>query len=510
MNAYPDTRWVGLRLRFEFLDPDAAELAIPYSSSQDATSHIDQCLDNNEELQKYATLELNRWGLGCGYKIMPEDISSMQTGWVCDVLSGVDGVFAVPPYLEFRFPGNQSSVGFTITFDKAANEYPSEFTVTAYDADDVVCGTIHMKTFSPKVVVPMPTLNYRRVVFTFEKTAAPYRRVRVSEVIFGIIEIFGSEDVTTASLLYELDPIAESLPSCRLSVKINNSDRRFNMINPDGIYAYLQQPQAFTVSMGIGPSKEDIQYCSMGEFYFATASAEDGGLTAEITAYDWFYWMEQGTFNNTTAGICTLAELVTSILADANIDCEVIYSNNAGTCAVNQYLVGQTHRETLRLAVQAAGCTAFFDRTGRLNITALSDSTASDVLDNNNMSEPPKVSVDEAVNTVRLVVKDEVNKKETVYTASNISEGDMPQIKTISNPLVAAVNGQAVADWLLSRCQGRLTYRTRERGNPETALTDTVRIYDFFNVNRTAVITRQLFSYDGGLSAESEAITLGA
>jgi hypothetical protein len=126
------------------------------------------------------------------------------------------------------------------------------------------------------------------------------------------------------------------------------------------------------------------------------------------------------------------------------------------------------------------------------------------------MSEPPKVTVDEAINTVRLVVRDEANNTETVYTASNISEGDMTQIKTITNPLVAPVNGQAVADWLLARCQGRLTYRTRERGNPETALADTVQIYDFFDVNRNAVITRQLYSYDGGLSAESEAITLGA
>ena len=211
MNAYPDTRWVGLRLRFEFLDPDAAELAIPSSSAQDSTSQMQQCLDSNEELQKYAALELNRWGLGNGYKIMPDDISALQTGWACDILSNADGVFENRPYLEFSFPINQSSVGFTITFDKAANEYPSAFTVTAYDADNAVCASIHMETFSPKVVIPMPTLNYRRVVFTFEKTQAPYRRVRVSEVIFGIIEIFGSEDITSASLLYELDPITESL-----------------------------------------------------------------------------------------------------------------------------------------------------------------------------------------------------------------------------------------------------------------------------------------------------------
>ena len=40
MNAYPDTRWVGLRFTFEFVDQEARQDAIPVSSGEAASSHI--------------------------------------------------------------------------------------------------------------------------------------------------------------------------------------------------------------------------------------------------------------------------------------------------------------------------------------------------------------------------------------------------------------------------------------------------------------------------------------
>ena len=69
--------------------------------------------------------------------------------------------------------------------------------------------------------------------------------------------------------------------------------------------------------------------------------------------------------------------------------------------------------------------------------------------------------------------------------------------------------GQTVAEWILAWCQGRITYETDERGNPETELTETVKVCDYFGVNRNAIVTKQVYKYDGGLSAESEAIARG-
>ena len=65
MNAYPDTRWVGLRFTFEFVDQEARQDAIPVSSGEAASSHIRDTLDNTmTQSAAYIHLEHNRWGLG--------------------------------------------------------------------------------------------------------------------------------------------------------------------------------------------------------------------------------------------------------------------------------------------------------------------------------------------------------------------------------------------------------------------------------------------------------------
>ena len=169
-----------------------------------------------------------------------------------------------------------------------------------------------------------------------------------------------------------------------------------------------------------------------------------------------------------------------------------------------------TNREALRLALQAACCTAYFDRNGTLVVLDLAESEPVDTLTSDNMAAPPAVKIEEAVNTVRLTTKDPDTDEEVVYTASNITLHEMVQVKAVTNTMVHSSMGQAVAEWLLRLSQGRLTYAMSERGNPETKLTDTVTIYDYFGVNRNAVITKQRFQYDGGLAVESEAIARGS
>lgn len=511
MNAYPDTRWVGLRFTFEFVDQEARDDAIPASSAQDPSSQIRQVLDENENtVTAYANLEHNRWGLSRNFKLLPTTISGIQTGWVCSAMSNADCHFTTNPYLEFSFTEPHSSIGFTIHFDEATGVNPTKFWVRTYRNTSTLVSEQYVENHGNMAVINLLSPDYTRVRFEFVEVSRPYTRIRVSEVLFGIIESFDMTSIAEATLDYSVSPTAESLPSRECIVRIDNSDQRFNLINPDGIYAYLQQPQSFHVSMGIGESRDSIVYVNMGEFYFATASAADSSLTAEITAYDWFYWMEKGTYSNQATGTWTLRQAVTNILANAEIDCPVSIPTAAGNRTLQKVADEMTNREALRLALQAACCTAYFEREGTLVVLDLAQGTPVDTLTNNNMTGPPVVKMEEAVNTVRLSTRNPDTDEEVVYTASNIQSHEMTQVMTVSNNMVHSSMGQTVANWLLGLCQGRLTYSMSERGNPSTKLSDTVTIYDYFGVNRNAVITRQRFHYDGGLSAESEAIALGS
>lgn len=507
MNAYSDARWVGLKFTFEFVGQEAREDAVPSASSGDEASQLSQVIDDNRSLAlAFCGLEQNRWGLGHPFSPLPDDITTAQTGWIYSAMSRSDGTFASNPYLEFNFSETHSSIGFTLRFEESTGAHATRFLVRTFDRNGNVISSKQVENHSAIAAVSLLSPDYVRVRFDFQEISRPYAKLRIGEVLFGIVESFDPNTISETSLEYEIDPIAESLPSRECVVRIDNSDQRFNLINPQGVYAYLQQPQSFHVQMGIGETKADIDYVSMGEFYFATASAEDSSLTAEITAYDWFYWLEKGTYKNTSSGEWTLGEAVAAILENAEIECEVVMSEEAAETPLLKITDDVTNREALRLAVQAACCTAFFDRAGRLVILDLTQASPVDELNSDNMTEPPKVTIESAVNTVQLSVHNAAQGTETVYTASHIVRNEMRQVKTVQNNMVHPDMGQTVADWILAWCQGRITYETDERGNPETDLTETVKICDYFGVNRNAIVTKQVYKYDGGLSAESEAI----
>ena len=94
--------------------------------------------------------------------------------------------------------------------------------------------------------------------------------------------------------------------------------------------------------------------------------------------------------------------------------------------------------------------------------------------------------------------------QETIYKAQNL-EGKPESIKQVNNLLIRKENAQVFADWCLSVAQKRLTYKLQERGNPARETTDTVKIYDAYNENRNAIITKQEYHYDGTLKANTEA-----
>lgn len=510
MNTYPDTRWVGLQFKFEFIDQKARGDATPTSSAQDSISKIWQVVD---DVRSYDTafigLDHNRWGLNQKFKPLPDNLYSTQTGWVCSPLSNSSCTFSSNPYLEFSFSKPHSSIGFSIHFDEPTGTHATRFLVQTFNSAGSVLTSKVVENHSSLAVVNLLSPNYTRVRFTFYETSRPYSHIRISEVLFGIVEVFDGNTIASADLRYQIDPIAESLPSREAVIRIDNSDQSFNLINPNGIYAYLQQPQSFFVSLGTGTSFRNIELVPMGEFYFGTASAEDSGLTAEICAYDWFYWLEKGKWLDTATGQWTLQQAVSAILNNAGIECEVIIPSSVRNTPIYHVNEEMTNREALRQAVQAACCTAYFDRESRLVILDLTQGSPVDVLDSNNMREPPKVSIESAVNTVQLTTHDPSSDTDVVYTAANLATDDeLMQLKTVTNHMVHTSRGQVVANWILRLCQGRITYSTEERGNPATKLTDTVKIYDYFGVNRSAVVVSQEYKYDGGLSEESRAISV--
>lgn len=506
VNPYVSTRYSNIRVKFEMTDTDAAEDTTPIATSEAAISSLAQIHNRIDEMsKKMATLEKDYFLLDGSFEL-PDESDNGEVGWWSGEISDENGILITPQILEFNFTKDHSSAGFTVVFDNKANEYASDFTIQAYDSlgtllnEDVVIGnTLH--TYRSN----MPVDDYRKVVITFTKTSKPYRRVRVCEVVFGLIEIFDKDNTKYLNLLYETSLNAEKFVAHELVVTIDNVDRKYNMINPNGLYKYLQQGQKLSVELGVGRSEQEVEKVNMGKFYYSFSSAEDDSITARIVAHDLSYTLAWSRCRIGATGTWTVNEAVAAVIADSGLNITAAIPVDIGNRIINKCIpYNLSHRDTFRMIAQAAMCTCYFNRDDELVFAELAVSeTAVDILDNDNMSVPAKISDLGRINKIELIVKDEYAKTENIYIASNIEIGENERVKTFENPL--AYNGQAVAEWLLSIEQMRIKYELQERGNPAREIADTVKIYDAYNENRNAIIIREEFMYDGTLSANTEA-----
>ncbi|QIB68622.1 hypothetical protein Ami103574_04495 [Aminipila butyrica] len=502
-NPYSPERWSNIKVSFELVDVDAAENAAASVTSEAAISELAQTHDRVDGMDKrLASLEHNYFVLDGSY-ILPDERDNGQVGWWSGEMSEADGTFTNPQVLEFNFTSGQSSIGFTIVFDDKAYQYASDFSVEAYDGDGVLLGEDVVAGNNQTVYISdTPVDGYRKVKLTFLKTPIPYRRVRIAEVVFGIVQMFDDTNTTELNLLYEISPWMENIPTNELSITVENLDRRYNMINPQGIYKYLQEGQALDIAIGVGETQYSIEQVNMGRVYYTSSSAEDKSMTAKLLAHDWFYFME-GICRIGTTGTWVVAEAVAAVIVDSELPIMTNIPAPVGARIIGRCIPPDvTHKEAIRLIAQAAGAVCFFNREDELEFVELALSTTADTLDNSKLTEPAKVSVADRINKVEVTSRDEYADIEAIYTASNKEAGEVDKVQTVNNPLVISSD---TAEWILDVLQKRITYSLPERGNPAREVGDTVKIYDAYNENRNAITTQEEFWYSGYLKANTEA-----
>lgn len=502
---YDADRWVDFTVRFELLDVNARTSAVPSVSGQENISQLDQLTDMVDTMGgKYATLEDNCWVLDGTMDLLPDDVAGVQTGWWSDVLSDQDGVFSEPPQLWFSFGGIPiSTVGFTLPFDVLTNNYATSIRATCYAANGTT--VIAQQTFTngeALCILDMPVQNYYSVRFDFLATSKPYRRIRLCECLFGIVQRFNWNSLETIDLTYGADLAAEALPSRQLTFSFNNLDKKYNLINPSGLYSYLQEGQDIYAHTIINGEAVD-----MGVFEYTSANGKDDDIIGEITANDYVLsTLDAAVFTGGSNTTNTLQNAVSAVLSGTDIAASLAKPSYTVSMAIP---TDTTKREAIRYLAQAAMCSVWVDRAGVLQIRPLTVGTeADDELDANRMDSLGGISVSQPVQKVRLIVRNEFTTDlngnprttETQYEA-----GSGAKEKSYSNPCIAAANGQAVANWLLAQNNRRVHYDKPNRGNPAVEIGDTLKIYDAYGENRNAVVTEQTFRFGDDFSAQTKA-----
>lgn len=502
MNPYTDVRRAELSFIFGVVAPEAAATATFTTSPQSSVSREEQLLDEVEKMSgKYSSLELNMWRLDGTMRIYPDYVT--QTGWNGSEISNDNGEFTTSQWLDFSFPHNQDSYGFTVIFDDTQPEnLPKRVVTTTWDFNGQQIGTLTTIPDEPIHLIKLPTMNYRRVKFEFIGTQIPHRRIRVCQVNFGIKYTYDRNNITGVKVRQSVSPWADSLPSSECVATVDNSDKLYNMINPNGLYLYLQDKQTMTWRITINGEKQE-----MGWLYFTNAESDDGGLTAKITFNDRLLVMDDMEYNDGQDGTWTLSQAINTLLDATGTGITAVFSDGVGSEVIRRCIPQKTKiREAIRLCAQAARSTCYIDRNNRLHFFRPALTSKKDIWTRDVQHQDAQVKVGKMYNIVKLYGRNEYveGSEEEETKVGTVDVDDFERVFEVTNPLVN--NPTAVANWILSWIQRRVSYEVTYRGNPTLNLLDTVQINDIYGVNGQAIITKLDYEYDGGLESDAAAV----
>lgn len=495
-NPYTPVRHIGIKIRYGVEDMTAKRNVKSQSVFANALGDFEQIIDEKDETSgKYADFEKNFWVLDGTFDIVPDDTSTVQVGLWSEGVSDDSGEFASSPELQFDFSAAVSSIGWTLHFDSATSQYATEVEVYVYDESGSEMWHGNFTGNGPIMFLPYQIADYYSVKFVFHGTSAPYRRLRLLEVRFGLIQIMDSSTIESAKISYGVDIVSDAIPSRELEFSFDNSDKKYNLLDPSGIYEYLQEGQRIQAWLGI-----DGEFVDMGTFYFTSAKASNNILVPTIQANDLIWTLDKEVFRGGNNTEMTLREAVDAVIDRTELS--IHYGAGVASRPVVLAIPDDTsRRESLRLLAQAAMCTVWIGRDETIHFEDLDIAEKEvDELTANELYDYTGVSVTEKTDRVEVVVENEFieDGEKVIYSAG---EGD--QLVKVQNCCVAPSAGDAVAAWYLSHMQRRKKYGVHDRGNPAREIGDTVIIHDIYGNHGKAVVTDLEYEFSNCISCQT-------
>jgi hypothetical protein len=247
-----DRRRVLARVEVDYTDPFMDQSIEVEASEQANVSYPQQTADSVQEAtHKWASLD-GSWVLDGTYHLAPppEKLAQYQFGWWGAQLAGVGGAFADPyPALTVTHLPRPIHT-LKVVGDTAREEYPVDFAIKLYAADDTLLKTetvtgntqiAWQKALEPQV------LDVAKQVLTITKWSHAGRCAKIIEFFTSIREIYETGDLISIRLLEEREASQGSLPvgnisSNEIMLALNNEDKKFDIDNEQSPLKNLLKP----------------------------------------------------------------------------------------------------------------------------------------------------------------------------------------------------------------------------------------------------------------------------
>lgn len=451
-------------------------------------------LSDNASISRYSTGEPNLTVLDGSCDIVPSSPPYGTTGFLSAEIFDDSN----HPVIRLELPSeNKSSVpGVSICWSTVFGEYATDFSVSAY------LGTSKLKTVtvngnkSVRSDVEAELSGFDAVEIEILKWCLPDRRVRVEQVKIGRYLVFDKTKILSYGHSSARDPISGQLSQESISFSLDNSDRTWDSVNPQGIYKYIYERQPVTVRYGMDVDGK-TEWVSGGMFFLSEWSVPANSIEASFQARDAFLYLSSTKYTGRKYG--TLYEMCYDALELLEAD-EITFdiSDELKDYSTDITSDGSTYHNSdiLQLAANAAGMALYQTRDGVIKINRVYGSDASNpVLDIpvlNNYSWPEITFAQNMLNVVTTVGN------ATYAYPENPSGKGVSQ--TLSNVMltkdILAKSRNALTESygvLSNRRKASLTYRA----SPTIDALDMVKIHHQFNYDAVLLATNVKYTFNG-------------
>lgn len=263
------------------------------SCENEATFSNSGSVVNNQDYdatEKYAFLEQNLWVLDGSRDIIsdiseyhpPAYVSSDDSEAVVTVIMDSVQSTAIP--------------GLTIHWSNEFSSYATSFSVEVKNGNTVVASTTVTDNTSVVSIVDMPFSNFDSIVIRVLDWSMPDCRRRIDAVYLGLSLIFSKNEIISYTHEQSGSPLGTELSKNSIEFSVDNSDGRWNLLNPTGLGKYLYERQKLTVRYGMEIDGA-VEWVKAGVFYLSEWRTPVNGIEATFVARDMLEFMMNATYS---------------------------------------------------------------------------------------------------------------------------------------------------------------------------------------------------------------------
>lgn len=498
------------------------------TTSEFALSNAQSQLIDNIRIQ---SLYLITWEIGRtildGRFTFPSDnaVERGQVGWVSAEITLPNTTFDLVPKttlypganvfpsattsqnITLQYSGSYTSAGVTITFDPLLNEYATKFDILAYNSSNAIVFQQNVvgNTLSQYILQSAIT-NFNRLEIKIYEWNLANRRARVAEIDPGVVLTYSGNELIRFNTTEEMDPLSSTIVIPEFEFTADNSSGVFDILNPTGIYSYLQLRQRIQAELGLVIDTSRTEWIPVGTYYLSEWKSDPGALTATFTGRSVLDLLDNSTFVQTTPQTSySLYDLIEDILLAADI---TQYQIDTGlqSVATNGLSESVGCRQALQLAAMAGRSNVFVTRDNKVSVRIYNPTqTTVKGITFEDMFEEAEIELGKPVYSSQVYYYTSIGTEAGSYTKTEAANAKGEVLTLQNNYFINTVSqAQAVAEWLYAVRNNSKVFTVDYRGNQALELNDRFTVENRYDQTQEVVMIKNELTYEGYLVGRIE------